>query len=53
MTDRKIITAFVHPPIPDRNSDWCAYYDGDEDGQRGWGLSEEAAVLDLKERERE
>ena len=38
MTDRKIVTSHVYPPIPVRNFDWSAYYEGDEEaGQYGYG----------------
>ncbi len=44
----KIITTFVHPPIPDRRFDWCAYYDGEEELCRyGRGKTELEAVGDL------
>jgi hypothetical protein len=36
----------VYPPIPDRSSDWTAYYD--EEGPVGWGATPEAAVEDLE-----
>ena len=57
----KIITNFVHPPIPIRNFDWEAYVDGSIDvcqdpecGCRrkvkvGRGPTEAAAVQDLME----
>jgi hypothetical protein len=44
-----IITVFVHPPIPVRDHDWCAYVDGDEEGACGWGRTEIEAIEDLKE----
>lgn len=50
MSERKIITVHVHPPIPIRTSDWCAYFDGDEEtGRYGWGTTKELAVQDLTE----
>lgn len=50
MTDRKIITSNVYPPIPIRNFDWCAFFDGDEEsGLCGWGKTREEAVTDLLE----
>jgi len=51
MTERRMITHHVFPPIPIRTSDWCAYYDdiGPEDGPCGWGATEEDAIRDLKE----
>ncbi|MBX3535802.1 MAG: hypothetical protein KF826_15755 [Xanthobacteraceae bacterium] len=43
-----IITNFVNPPIPPRNNDWCAYYDGrEEGGPQGWGQTQAAAIRDL------
>ena len=49
---RKIVTSFVHPPIPHRGCDWQAHYDdeGEETGRYGWGATEEAAIKDLKQR---
>jgi hypothetical protein len=45
---KKIVTTFVHPPIPIRSMDWCAYYDGEEErGHYGEGATEEAAIADL------
>jgi hypothetical protein len=50
--EKEIITVFVHPPIPMRQFDWCAYYDGEEEsGRRGWGLTEREAVADLRDNE--
>ena len=52
MTDSKIVTRYVRPPIPTTAFDWCAYYDGtEEDGNYGWGPTEAAAIADLKERD--
>lgn len=53
-TDRKIITHFWMKPIPVREFDWCAYFDGDEPDDAGkmpcgWGKTKEAAIADLKE----
>lgn len=48
--NKKIITNFIYPPIPIRTNDWCAYYDGEEEnGNYGYGETEEAAVKDLIE----
>ena len=48
MTERKIVTRHIYPPIPDRSSDWVAYYEGcDEFGSRGFGPTEQAAIDDL------
>jgi hypothetical protein len=48
----KIVTSFVYPPIPTRNSDWCAYIDGtEESGRYGWGATEQEAIEDLMEME--
>ena len=45
-----IITRNVYPPIPLRDYDWCAYYDGHEEaGPYGWGRIEQEAIDDLKE----
>lgn len=46
----KIVTSYPNPPIPFRSHDWCAYYDGDEEGQDyGWGATEAEAVADFIE----
>lgn len=46
----KIITTYVHPPIPYRGSDWCAYYDGaEEGGNYGWGATESEAMENFLE----
>lgn len=45
---RKIITNNVYPPIPIRQFDWVAYYDGDDElGEYGYGPTEQAAIADL------
>lgn len=44
----KIITCHVHPPIPMRYFDWCAYREGQEEGRVGWGSFEIAAIEDLQ-----
>lgn len=46
-----IKTEHVFPPIPIRIHDWCAYYDGQEEGRRGWGATEKEAIADLLEQE--
>lgn len=45
-----IKTTYINPPIPHRDRDWCAHFDGDEDNAsapRGWGETEQFAVVDL------
>jgi len=44
---RKIVTSHEYPPIPIRSMDWLAYFDGNEEGPQGWGLTEDAAIADL------
>lgn len=45
----KIVTIHVYPPIPERSFDWCAFYEGSEEGGlRGWGSTKEAATDELK-----
>lgn len=52
-TRPKIVTSHVYPPIPIRTMDWCAYRDGhEEDGNYGWGLTEQEAIRDLLDKER-
>ena len=50
--ERKILTDFVHPPIPPRCFDYCAWYeeDGEEAGNYGWGETKDAAIKDLMQR---
>lgn len=44
----KIVTEFVHPPIPLRQFDWAAVLDGYEPGDAlGEGRTEDEAVADL------
>jgi hypothetical protein len=44
----KLITAYICPPIPDRNFDWVAYYeDFEESGPYGSGKTELDAIEDL------
>lgn len=50
----KIITDFIHPPIPDRRHDWLAYREGDEEeGHKGEGRTEAEAIQDLLDWETE
>lgn len=45
---RKIITSNIYPPIPVRDFDWMAYFDGDDEfGPRGYGPTEAEAIQDL------
>lgn len=51
---KKIITSHVFPPIPIRYMDWCAWFDGEEEGGlQGWGATEAEAVEDLLMRNEE
>lgn len=43
----KVVTSNIFPPIPDRQFDWCAYFDGQEDGWIGYGPTEADAIEDL------
>lgn len=48
MSMLKIITEYVHPPIPIRHYDWSAVYEGYEPGDPiGWGPDEASAMADL------
>lgn len=48
---KEIVTDYVCPPIPMRDCDWCAFYDGEEErGNYGWGRTEQLAIEDLLER---
>lgn len=43
-----IKTNHIYPPIPIRQFDWMAWYDGEEEtGHNGYGTTEQAAVNDL------
>lgn len=55
MTTRRVITAHVHPPIPTRAWDWCAFRDGDEELTHtyGWGATRDEALADHERLERE
>jgi hypothetical protein len=49
-TERPIVTDYTHPPIPPRNFDWHAWYDGDEEtGPYGNGESEKDAIDNLRQ----
>lgn len=50
MNNKLIRVSHVYPPIPTRNFDWCAYFDGEEEhGCYGWGPTQQAAIADLME----
>ena len=45
---RKIITDYIFPPIPNREFDWVAFYDGEEERREyGYGKTDTEAVTDL------
>ncbi len=45
-----LITVNVHPPIPTRDWDWCAYTEGEEEKpwMYGWGVTEKDAIADWR-----
>jgi hypothetical protein len=47
----KIVTQYIHPPIPDRSHDWIAYDDDTHDigSPEGYGRTEADAIADLLE----
>ena len=52
MSAPKIITSYWAKPIPDRQFDWSAHYDGDEPNDAGqmmvgYGTTKEEALVDL------
>lgn len=50
MSEPKIVTEHVFPPIPSRRWDWCARLEGYDAGDPiGWGETEAAAIADLME----
>lgn len=49
---KPIITEYVFPPIPVIAYKWVAFREGNEEsGLRGYGMTETAAIQDLKEQE--
>lgn len=46
-----IIITHIFPPIPCRQFDWCAHYQGEEGAVMdvGWGATREEAAGDLME----
>ena len=47
---RKILTEYWAKPIPMRQYDWAAWYDGkEESGPYGYGRTEAEAIADLKQ----
>lgn len=47
---KKIIVSYVYPPIPIREFDFLAYFDGEEESKNyGYGKTEQEAINDLKE----
>jgi hypothetical protein len=44
-----IVVEYVNPPIPTRDTDYCASLDGEPDGPRGVGRTTAEAVADLRE----
>lgn len=51
MSERRIISHRVDPPIPFRGCDWTAVFVDYEPGEpQGWGRTEREAIEDLEER---
>ena len=51
---KNVVVSHIYPPIPVRNFDYCATYDGDEpddDGNidQGFGATRHEAIVDLIE----
>lgn len=45
---KRIVAYNIAPPIPYRDCDWCAYFDGEEElGNYGYGRTEAEAVADF------
>lgn len=54
MTERKIRTNFIYPPIQTREFDWSAVFDGYEPGDLiGYGRTEAEAIADLRDQAEE
>ncbi len=50
----QIVTRHEYPPIPLRQFDWCAHYEGEEEaGGYGWGASEAEAIADFVENQQD
>jgi hypothetical protein len=50
MANRTIITSQINPPIPVRQFDWCAFYDGEEEaGNYGYGATQAEAIQDFRD----
>lgn len=50
----RIVTSHIYPPIPVREFDWCAFYEGEEEaGCYGYGATEAEAIADFNENYRE
>lgn len=50
MANRTIVTSYVNPPIPVRQYDWCAHYEGEEEaGGYGYGATEQEAIDDFQD----
>jgi hypothetical protein len=48
--DVDLVTSHIHPPIPLRDYDWCAFRQGYEPGDLiGYGETEEEAINDFYE----
>lgn len=46
----RIVISHVRPPIPTKDFDYCAYYEGEAELQQyGWGSTPEEAQADLLE----
>jgi hypothetical protein len=51
---KKMIVTNIFPPIPIRDFDWCAFWDGEEEGGHyGYGKTKEEAVADLRRLDQE
>lgn len=45
---RTIVIIHVHPPIPYRSTDFCAFYEGEEEaGHYGYGATPTEALTDF------
>lgn len=54
MAAKKMVVHQIRPPIPIRDFDWQAYWDGEEETSHcGYGKTKEEAVEDLKRLDQE
>ncbi len=47
---KRLVTYFIHPPIPVRDHDWMCHVEGEEESRRyGYGATEAEAIQDWRD----